>query len=78
MSDAGGTVLTMWTIYFSPLDALYVVRAVDCYPHVPNPIPRDESFVRESLDAARAVIPAGLFRLERSEHDHDSVVETWF
>lgn len=78
-SQPGETALTMWQVFFSPLDCpgLYVVRAFDIVVGLTEPVPRAHAEVMPSLELARDAIPPGLYRLERSPDDHESVVETW-
>ncbi len=77
--DAGRDVFTMWTIYHSPRDSpgLYAVRAFDIVRGLIEPVPREHYEVMPSLEMARDCVPRGLYRLERSEGDDPSVVETW-
>lgn len=72
-------VLTMWQIFYSPLDypGLYVVRGFDIVRGLTEPVPREHKEVAICLEDARHLVPRGLYRLERSERDHESVVETW-
>lgn len=72
-------VLTIWTIYFSPLDypGLYVVRAFDIVQGSPEPIPRAHQDVAMLLEDAREFVPRGLIRIVRNPCDHESVVELW-
>ena len=66
--------ITIWTIYQSPSDYpdRWVVRAFT----VPGG-PRPEHFVCDTLEHARACVPAGLFRLPRMENDEPQIYETW-
>lgn len=76
----GGDVLTMWHVFYSPDEhpGVFVVRAFDVVPGLLEPVPRARADLAISLDMARAMIPRGLYRQERSVDDHPSVVEIWF
>jgi hypothetical protein len=79
VKSAAEVVLTMWTIYFSPLDysGRYVVRAFDIVLGEPAPLARKEVTVTSSLEEARAAVPPGLFRVQPLKGDTLSTVETW-
>lgn len=73
-----GIVLTQYTIYVNPADqpGKFVVREWHVVRGSPEPV-AGESWVVESLDAARAVVPDGCFRLERAPDDDPVILETW-
>lgn len=70
-------VLKMWTIYKHPLDYPegYVARQWlirdGGYPYA------GVARYRPDLEAARAAVPPGLYRLDRDPNDDPTVVETW-
>lgn len=70
--------LSLWVIYRNPIEApgAYLVRRWGIVPSSGDPVP-GEAFPHETLAEARASIPAGSIRLERSPHDDSAVVETW-
>lgn len=75
-----GSVLSMWTIFYSPRDCpgAYCVRRFDVVRGQPEPVPAPHAlgpFV--FLETARAAVPPYLHRLPRNPGDHPSVVETW-
>ena len=71
--------LVVYVVYKDPKDfpGKYVVRSQKAWVGVvlvmSLPI-----YVGDSIDGARAVIPKGLYRLDRSRHDDPSIVESWF
>lgn len=67
-----------WAIYHNPLDypGRYVVRAFAILGGLP--VPTDDVQLFDSLEDARASVPAGLHCEPRQEHEHPSVVEVWF
>ena len=70
------SVLTIYTVYQNPRDkpdAKWAVR-----PHfVPGGIGK-ECRTYDTLEAARADIPPGLFRMPRDPNDDPVIYETWF
>lgn len=64
----------MWTVYKNPRD--YPDKYVARKALVPGGVTND-MFVADSLDEVRALLPPGLYRLSRSEHDDPVIVETW-
>jgi hypothetical protein len=78
-ADAGEA-LEIFTIYERPADypAQYVVRRWRIVAGVNDPVPDLDAFaVAMSRDAARAAIPAGRVRLERSANDEPQILESW-
>lgn len=71
-----GTVLKMWTIYAHPADYPegYVARQWIIGPGNEYPGP---ARYRPDLEAARAALPEGLYRLDRDPGDDPTVVESW-
>lgn len=71
-------VLTIWTIYQSPLDypGRFVVRAYDVAGDG-QVVPRAEQAVCGSLEEARARVPCGLYWMNRNPVDDPTIVETW-
>jgi hypothetical protein len=65
--------LDVWVIYESPLDApgKFVVRR-----HTLDG-PTDEAYEVDSLEFARALIPAGLLCMPRESWDEPQIVESW-
>lgn len=74
----GGQWLILYVVYSNPSDyiGLYVVRkqgvSMGRIVNERNPV-----IVTKDLEAARAAIPAGLFRLERGPLDDRVILETW-
>jgi hypothetical protein len=68
--------LVIWTIYERPLDFPngYVLRP--WFNVGPGPVGGGASFF-DDLEAARAAVPAGLFRLPRQDDDDPAVLESW-
>jgi hypothetical protein len=71
--------LTIWTIYDRPTDYpdSYVVRPWILSSGSEHPIP-GAAVAAPDLDAARDLVPAGSFRMERNPDDDPCIVETWF
>lgn len=73
-------VMTLWAIYASPRDypGKYVVRRwiLRRGTKLP-PLPEPDPAITDSLDQARASIPPGRQRLERTDDDVTSLVESW-
>lgn len=70
-------VLPIWTIYDNPSDypGKYVLRrSVAARGFV---ITDPVCYVSDTLDAARKMLPPGLFRLDRQPGDEVQIVETW-
>lgn len=82
MSD----VLTFWVIYYGATNhppGKWVVRAQDAGGvspiESPDMIVRHQLFFEcDSLEEARAKVPAGLYRMPRQEGDDPVIVEVWF
>jgi hypothetical protein len=85
-------VLTVWVIYRSPRDypGKFVLRAQDVFRGNPEPVPRKECQVCDSLEEARRALPqmqmyeedgrtygAEPYRLDRHPEDDPTIVETW-
>lgn len=66
--------LYLWTVYFNPADfpGEYVARcwALDQ--------PTDFIIRASTLEALRSMLPAGLYRMDRTPGDNPVIVETWF
>lgn len=71
-------ILTIWTVYENPRDypGKFVVRAYDVCAGGAVAA-RLECTVRDSLDEARAAVPAGLYWMNRNPVDDPTIVETW-
>lgn len=71
-------VLFTFTIYAHPRDypAGYMVRCWAVFPGAPEPRPQ-AAMVATSLEAARGLVPRGLYRLPREPTDDPCIVETW-
>lgn len=71
--------LVMWTVYSNPSDypGRWVVRRARVYAGavVPEATP---VAVTDTLEAARAAIPPGLFRQPRYPEDDPVIAEVWF
>ena len=81
MSEVIGVnpIMTTWTVYASPADfpnAPYVVRGWLIGPGGQVADSGALGFA-DTLDEARGMIPAGLYRMERSPDDDPVIVETW-
>ncbi len=73
--------LFMWTIFWNPSDypGKFVVRGFASNaapPHDPIVAPEPTAVV-DTLEEARAAVPAGLVRTERHPEDDPVIVETW-
>jgi hypothetical protein len=68
--------LILWTIYERPRDFPegYVLRSWRTTGEWQ--VPGEASYFGD-LEAARAAVPAGLFRLPRQDDDDPAVLETW-
>ena len=71
-------VLTQYAIYANPRDApgKFVVREWRIMRGVIDPV-IGKGWVADTLEAARLLVPAGLFPLPRSPLDDPCIVETW-
>ena len=72
------SVLYQYTIYDHPRDYPegFVVRQWRIASGEGGPTP-EEAWTAPSLEAARALVPAGLFCLPRVAEDDPVIVETW-
>jgi hypothetical protein len=70
--------LDVWTVYRDPRDfpGKWVARLHRVTAGVSTP--SSVHFVADTLDGVRALLPPGLFRLDRFELDEPHVYETWF
>jgi hypothetical protein len=77
MSAKHPRVLQMWTVYRHPRDypTKFVAR-MSLATH-PEPTPTNDMFVADSLDEVRALLPPGLYCLERLPEDDPVIVEVW-
>lgn len=76
---AHGEVLAMYSIFEHPKDApdKYVVRTVFVWRgNLPEPVIGQARYA-DSLAEARALLPPGLYRLERELNDPLYLIETW-
>jgi hypothetical protein len=85
-------VLTIWVIYYGAKNhppGKWVVCAQDASaPLAPGVLragevepgvrPHETFFECDSLEEARAKVPAGLYRMDRNPADAPGIVETWF
>lgn len=71
--------MTMWIVFFNPGDypGKYVVRANDIFQGNPEPEPRAECAVFDTLGEARAAMPEWGYCIPRAPDDPPQVVETW-
>jgi hypothetical protein len=78
-STDGEVALKTYTIYQNPLDypGKFVVRAWLIIAGFPEPVPAETQGVTDSLEQARACIPAEMARIDRSPGDDLAIVETW-
>lgn len=69
--------LAMFTVYESPRDypGLFVARRWEIAPGIARPT----AWVRtaDTLDAVRALLPAGLCRIDRTPDDDPAIAEVW-
>lgn len=70
----------MWVVFFNPSDfpGKFVVRVQEIHPDKARLIILPEVWIRDTLEAARACIPPGLYRLDRRATDAPQIVEVWF
>jgi hypothetical protein len=70
--------LTMWTIYQAPADFPegFVTRPWMVRSGGGGPVP-GMAHLSRSLEEAREVVPAGLYRMDRQPGDDATIVETW-
>lgn len=70
--------LSIWTVYCGPVDfpGKYVARRW-VVGSAPTPVPSDEVFLADDLDALRALLPEGLHRLPALGGDDPCIVECW-
>ena len=76
MTDA----LTVWVIYYSPLDSpgKYVLRGQDIAPGQTEPVSQSGRLVRDTLEEVREPLrQRGLHRMIRHPDDDPTIVETW-
>lgn len=77
MSGPDGAVLPMFTVYAGPADypgVPFVIR--EWFTSGAGSVP-GRAWGARTLDAARALVPEGFYRLPRADTDHPTVVETW-
>jgi hypothetical protein len=65
--------IDVWIVYDSPSDfpGCYVARRFKMDK------PTSDVLTAATLDDLRALLPPGLIRLERTEHDQPHLVEVW-
>jgi hypothetical protein len=65
--------IDVWIVYDSPSDfpGRYVARRFKMNE------PTSDVLTAATLEDLRALLPAGLIRLERTEHDQPHLVEVW-
>lgn len=78
MKPAGDSPVTVWTIYRQPQDypECWVVRGHEIFPGC-GMRPHSFCFVTNTLDEARARVPAGTTCMGRTSADHPVVHECW-
>jgi hypothetical protein len=78
MTTEPPAVLNMWTVYRQPRDYPngYVARRFEVDSKL-GPVATSNVHVGDTLEAVRAKLPPGLYRLPRDDRDAPSVVETW-
>jgi len=71
--------LKLYTVYQDPLDypGKFVVRMWAVIAGFPDPVPADTQSVADSLEQARAYIPADMTRIDRAPGDDLAIVESW-
>lgn len=70
--------MSMWTIYNRPKDYpkdFVARRSVILHAGVIGPT--DDMFTAKTLDEIRALLPRGLYRLDRQPGDDAKIVEVW-
>jgi hypothetical protein len=69
--------LTIWTVYEHPSDFPdhFVARPFYVGPGLDR---GNQVLLAETLDELRALLPAGLICMARSENDDPVIVEVWF
>lgn len=72
-------VLTIWVIYYGPLDhpGKYVVRGHNVIRGQPEPVPHKLALTCDTLEQARRLLPPDLHRIDRHPCDEPEIVETW-
>lgn len=70
--------LNLWTVYGHPLDfpSGFIARRWVVGPGA-EPTPTGECVTASTLEAVRAKLPSGLYRLDRVSDDDPCIVETW-
>ena len=65
--------LDVWIVYDSPSDyqGKFVARRFEIKK------PTSDVLVADTLPGLRALLPPGLVRLERTQHDQEHIVEVW-
>lgn len=68
-----------FTIYERPRDYpdKFVIRKWVVIPGAPNPVHDPDCRLADSLEAARALIPRGMYRLPRDFADDKCIAEVW-
>lgn len=69
--------LTMWVVYAYPSDYPDKVAARLHEAHPSGPKATERLILGDTVDAVRAVLPSGLFRLPRDPRDPPQIVEVW-
>jgi hypothetical protein len=77
-SPGNAPVLRVYTIFCNPRDApgKFVVRGFGIV-RGREPVPDEKGYAVNTLEAARALLPDGLFRPRAEAGDHPTVVESW-
>lgn len=70
-------VLSMWTIFWSSGDGVFVLRRFEAHPGRDEALPTDDLSVHPSLEDARLAVPCECVLIPRSPEDDPAVVENW-
>ena len=71
-----GEALRLFVIFQRP-EATFAVVPFYVYPGVDVPVMSRHVQLAESLEQARALVPPGLYCMQRSPDDDPGVIETW-
>jgi hypothetical protein len=71
-------ILSMWTVYDRPVnfEGRFVAVEFRIVPGISEPVAASH-FVATTLEAVRAMLPRGLYRMPRNDGDEPQIVETW-
>jgi hypothetical protein len=71
--------MEQWVVYAHPRDFpnSYVARRWEIWTNNEEPVATDEIVTAPTLIGVRALLPAGLYRLERWPEDDPTIVEVY-